>query len=114
MAVPTFDYGTAHLYGIGGTVTNATVQDFSLDDDFANRDKTEDENGNVVERRMDDETFTGKITIKILSTYSLPAVGTQLTYQAVIYEITKVGRVEKNKGFRMVTLDILTSEYVTL
>jgi len=108
------DNGTAHLFGIAGTVSNATVQDFQLDDEFANKTTTENESGNVIERRNDDITKTGSITIKIRSGYSIPAVGTNLTYNSVLYEITKVGRVEKNKDFRLVTLGIMTSEFVTL
>lgn len=108
------DYGTAHLYGVAGTVSNATVQDFSLDDELANKGTTEDESGNVIERRSDDATKTGSITIKIRSTYTLPAAGDIITYDSVKYEITKVGRAEKNKDFRMVTLAIITSAGVTL
>jgi hypothetical protein len=108
------DYGTAHLYGISGTISNATVQDFSLDEELANKDNTEDENGNVIERRSDDNTKTGSITIKIRSTYTIPAAGDLIVYETVTYEITKVGRQQKNKGFRMITLSIITSQYVAL
>lgn len=108
------DYGTAHLYGIAGTISNASVQDFSLDEELANKATTEDENGNVIERRSDDNTKTGSITIKIRSLYTIPSAGDILTYDSVKYEITKVGRVQKNKDFRLVTLSIVTSEGVTL
>lgn len=108
------DFGTVHLYGVAGTISNASVQDFQLDDELANKGTTEDESGNVVERRSDDITKTGSITIKYRSGYSIPAVGSTITYNSVVYEITKVGRVEKNKDFRIVTLSIITSEFVTL
>lgn len=106
--------GTAHLFGISGTVSNATVLDFSQDDEFANKTTTENETGNVIERRSDDITKTASITLKIRSGYSIPAVGTNLTYDAVVYEITKVGRVQKNKEHRTVQLSLITSEFVTL
>ena len=108
------DYGTAHLYGVAGTISNATVQDFSLDDVFANKGTTENESGNVIERRSDDETWTGKLTLKIQSAYTIPAPGTLLTWLTIVYEITKVAQVQKNKGFRMVTLDFITSANVAL
>jgi hypothetical protein len=108
------DYGTVHLYGVAGTVANASVQDFSVDEELANKGTTEDEIGNVIERRSDDNTKTGSITIKIRALYAPPAAGDILTYNGVKYEVTKVGRVEKNKDFRMITLAILTNEYVTL
>lgn len=106
--------GTAHLFGISGTVSNATVLEFSLDDEFANKAQTENESGNVIERRSDDITKTGSITIKIRSGYSIPTVGSNLSYDSVAYEITKVGRAQKNKDFRTVTLGIITSEFVSL
>jgi len=108
------DYGTAHLYGITGTVASASVQDFSLDEELANKATTEDETGNVIERRSDDITKTGSITIKIRTAYTVPAAGDILTYNSVKYEITKVGRAEKNKDFRMITLSLVTSEFITL
>lgn len=108
------DNGTAHLWGVSGTVSNASVQDFSIDDEFANKATTENESGNVIERRSDDITKTGSITLKIRSGYSIPAVGTNINYDSVVYEITKIGRVQKNKDFRLVTLGIMTSEFVTL
>lgn len=112
--MPAVVNGTAHLFGISGTITNASVQDFSLDEEFANKSQTEDETGNVIERRSDDITKTGSITLKIRSGYSIPTVGTNVTYDGTVYEITKVGRVQKHKDFRMVTLSIITSANVTL
>jgi len=106
--------GTAHLFGISGTVSNATVTDFSLDDEMANKSQVENESGNVITRRSDDITKTGSITIIIRSAYTIPAVGTNATYDSVVYEITKVGKVQKNKEHRTVTLGIITSEFVAL
>jgi hypothetical protein len=112
--MPAVVNGTAHLFGISGTISNATVLDFSQDDEFANKATTEDESGNVIERRSDDITKTATITIKIQSGYSIPAVGTDLTYDSVVYEITKVGRRQKNKEHRTVELSLITSEFVSL
>ncbi len=106
--------GTAHLFGIAGTVSTATVLDFSLDSEMANVSTTENESGNVIERRGDDITKTGTITIKYQSGYSIPATWTQITYDSIIYLITKVGQIQKNKEHRQVQLSIMTSEAVTL
>ncbi len=108
------DYGTVHVWGVAGTVTTASVQDFSLDDELGNKATTENESGNVVERRGDDITKTGSITLKYQSGYTILAVGAVITFNSVKYEITKVGRAEKNKEFRMVTYSIITSEFITL
>lgn len=108
------DNGVAYLWGIEGTVSNAAVQSFSSSIEFANKGQTEDEVGNVVERRSDDRTTTATITLKFRSGYTVPSVGTNLTYNSIVYEITKVGKETKNKDFRMLTLDLITSEFVTL
>ena len=108
------DNGTAHLFGIEGSIINATVQDFSVDFEFANKTTTENEQGNVIERRSDDRTSKATITLKYKSTYNVPAIGTNLTYDNVVYEIDKVTKATKNKDFRMLTLSLITSEGVTL
>jgi len=108
------DFGTAHLHGISGTVANATVVDFKIDEELGNRDETHNESGNVIERRSDDSTKTGSITLRIRTTYTIPAAGDVITYETVKYEVTKVGRSQTQRGFRTVELAILTSEFVTL
>lgn len=109
--------GTAHVHGIVagvGAITNATVLSFNLDADPVNRNTTVNEIGNVIERRYDDITKTGSITLKIRSAYTVAAAATQITYDSVIYLIEKVGRAETSGDFVVITYDIITSEYITL
>lgn len=109
--------GTAHVWGIAagvGAVTNATVLSFSMDDEPANKGVTVNEIGNVIEKRYDDLTKKGSITLKIRSGYTVAAAATQLTFNSVIYIITKVGRAEQSGDFVVITYDIETSEYITL
>lgn len=108
MAAKTF--GTAHLYGIAGTIANATVLSFSLGKGHGVEDSTVDENGIEIERRYDDVQEEGSITIRMQAAYTEPAVGTTVAYNAVTYEITKVDRSEESKGFRTLTLSIKKSE----
>lgn len=105
--------GTAHLYGISGTITNATVQDFKEKFQNQNEDSTIDESGNEIERRYDDLAQEATITIKIRSGYDIPDPGTTLTYESVVYDVTSVERVQQAKGFRMVTLNLKKTEYIT-
>jgi hypothetical protein len=109
--------GTAHVFGIQagvGAVTDATVLSFSLDEEHANQATTVNEIGNKIEDRRDDNTKTGSITLKIRSGYTVAAAATQITYDSVIYLITKVGKAEQAGDFVVITYDILTSEYITL
>ncbi len=112
--------GTAHIYGIVagvGGITNATVLSFSLDEEHANKAETVNEEGNVIERRYDDLTKTGSITLKIRAGYTVAAAASTITYPTsggVKYVIEKVGRSEQAGDFVIVTYDIKTSANVTL
>jgi len=109
--------GTAHVWGIAaGTsaITNATVLSFSLDEEAVNTGTTVNEIGNVIERRYDDITKTGSITLKIRSGYTVAAAATQITYNSILYIVEKVARAEQSGDFVVITYDIKTSEYVTL
>lgn len=109
--------GTAHIFGIVAgvaAVTNATVLSFSLDSEHANKASTVNEIGNLIEERYDDLTKTGSITLKIRTDYVVATAASQITYNSVIYVITKVGRAEQAGDFVVITYDIKTSEYITL
>lgn len=106
--------GTAHLYGISGTVSNATVMAFNANDDTRQNATTEDESGVVVERRYDDKTTEATMTIRQRSTYTKPVVGSVITYDSVKYIVEKVGQSQTNKGYRETQLSLITSEGITL
>lgn len=106
--------GTAHLYGIAGTQSNATVLNFREKLNTANNATTENESGNIIERRYDDITKEASITLRQRTSWTAPAVGDQLTYNSVIYIVVDVEKSETNKGFRESTLNLITSEGITL
>jgi hypothetical protein len=101
--------GTAHLYGVSGTVTNATVLSFSQRTFAANTAQTEDESGNVIERRYDDTTNEATITIRLRTAYTPPTIGSTITYSTVTYEVVDIERSEQNKGFREMTINLIKS-----
>lgn len=111
MAVDQF--GTAHLWGIAGTVASCTVTGFSTTETRQNEGKTVDESGNEVEHRLDDTIVEGEITLKIQAAYTLPAAGDAITYDSVTYLISSVGRAEQAQDFRIITLSIRTAEFIT-
>ena len=107
------DHGTAHLYGVSGTITNATVISTSFEHERVNAATTEDESGNQIERRYDDTHDRGSITLRIQSAYTIPTAGATITYDSLEYEITSVSEPQEQKGFREITVNVLKSEFIT-
>ena len=108
------NYGTVHLHGIDDSVLNATISAESFEDTCANVATVEDESGNVIERRMDDVTTTGTVTLIIRASYTIPAPGTTFPLGGTTYIITGVGRNKTARGFRIVEVKIITSENITV
>lgn len=105
--------GTAHLYGISGTIANATVLSVNFKDAHKLEDATTDENGVEIERRYDDVQTEGTITIRIRSGYTVPTIGSNITYDAATYEITGIDRAQEAKGFRTVVINVKKSAGIT-
>jgi len=106
-------FGTAHLFGISGTIANATVQSFSNSESFALAEETKDEDGVTIERHYNDTTDEASISIKIQAAYTVPSVGDTLTYDSLTYEITNVNESQENQGFRSIELSLKKSEGIT-
>ena len=111
MAVKT--KGTAHLYWIAGTVSNATVLSFTSRKSHLAEDETTDESGHQIERRYDDEMEEVTVTLRMQAAYSVPGYGTNLTYDSVTYEIVSVDKNEEAKGFRTLTITAKKSEFIS-
>lgn len=105
--------GTAHLYGVAGTRSNATVLSFRNKTSCANTAQTEDEDGNVIERRYDDITDEATMTIRLRSGHTAPTVGSTITYNSVTYEVVDFEASEQQKGFREMTINLKKSEDVS-
>lgn len=105
------NFGTVHVYGIGGTVASATVQSFSKNENHALEDETIDESGHVIEVLLDDVRVEATITLRIQSIYSESAIGGTLAYDGTTYIIISKGRSEENKGFTTVEYNLRTYEY---
>lgn len=112
MAAKTF--GVAHLYGVSGRITNATVLSFTNDETHLQEDTTIDEDGRKIEDRFDDVANEATIVIRMRAAYTKPAIGTILVYDTVSYIITSISRAEEVKGYRTLTIKIRNSEYVDL
>lgn len=105
--------GTAHLYGVSGTVTNATVLSFRDKESCKNTAETMDENGNEIERRYDDLHTDATLTVRIRASYTRPTPGATLVYDGVTYEVVDTEKNTVQKGFRELTLNVKKSEGIT-
>lgn len=107
------DYGTIHLFGISGTIADATITDSSFEDVCANVASVLDEVGNKIQNRGDDLTTTGTVTLIIREDYDIPDPFTTFqNWDALYYLITRVGRKFNNRGFNIVELSIEKSEHI--
>ncbi len=107
-------YGTAHLFGIGFTYTGCTITGASFEQVCALMAQVEDESGIVIERRYDDITNTGKMTVIQRSAFTMPEAGNVITADAIKWEVLSVGRTLENKGFRIVEVSLKNSAGITL
>ena len=111
--MPAVTKGTVYLFGVNGTITNARVQSFSDNSSFGNSTEVKDADGNVVSRRYDDKKNDVSLDLIIDASYSVPVIGTELTYDGATYEITAVGKSESNTEHRKVSITAMKSEYIT-
>jgi hypothetical protein len=105
--------GTAHVFGVSGSITNATVVSTSLTDQHLNQGTVVDEQGNQIERRYDDLSEQGTITLRYQAGYTIPTPGGVVSWNngggATTYEITEVGKEQESQGFRQVSLSVINS-----
>lgn len=106
-------YGTAHLYGISGSIANATVTAFKLTEKHLNQDHVEDEAGHEIERRYDDLGHDADITLRIRSAYTIPVAASTLVYETATYEVVEVGQSQVGRGYRTLDLKLKNSANIT-
>jgi hypothetical protein len=105
-------FGTAHLFGIAGSIADATVLSFSDASSFALADETKNESGVTIERHYNDRQNDVSITIKQQAAYVQPSIGDTLAYNSITYEIVASSASEENQGFRVFELTMKKSEGV--
>lgn len=109
--------GTAHVYGISGTVSNITVQSYTISRSFERDDKVEDASGLTITHRLDGRT--NEISIEgVLQSNSfsvaigdrLQFVGNEITFDGVVTRLEDRGQ---NKGFSLISLTAVSYEGIT-
>ena len=107
-------HGTAFLFGVSGTITDAAVQSFQIKDEHQNNTEVMDEDGNEISNRHDDLATEGTIVLKHESGFTPNAAETVITYETIKYRVTSVDKNQTNGDHREITYSIKTTENVTL
>lgn len=112
--------GTAHFFGIGGTLTNATILSINSKHDFQLKETTENESGVTVETRKDNRIKTLSVTMRLKSGYTFPAIGLTIAIAGLEdttfngnYEIDSKGQVYQNNQHLEQTLELIQHEGIT-
>ena len=110
--------GTAHVYGIvSGTVSNLTVQSYTISRSFERDDRVQDASGLTITHRLDGRT--NEISIEgVLQSNSfsiaigdrLQFTGNEITFDGVITRLEDRGQ---NQGFSLVSLTAVSYEGIT-
>ena len=107
-------HGTAYLFGVSGTITDAAVQSFQLKDEHQLNATVMDEDGIEVSNRHDDIVNEGTITLKHESGYTPLTPEAIITYETIKYRVTSVDKNQVNNDHREITYGIKTTSGVTL
>ncbi|CAB4162373.1 hypothetical protein UFOVP779_34 [uncultured Caudovirales phage] len=109
----TITKGTAHIYGISGSVTGLTIQSYSVGKSFANADEVTDKNGVVIAVRYSDERTSLTVEGLVPSTYTA-SIGDNLTFTgnglAFSGHITAITESGEAKGFMRISVTAVDYE----
>ena len=109
--------GTAHVYGISGTVSNITVQSYTVNRSFENDDKVAGEHGRTITHRVDGRT--NEISLEgVLQSNSfslaigdrLQFTGNEITFDGLVTRIEDRGQA---KGFSLISISAVSYEDIT-
>jgi len=112
--MPERTYGIAHLYGISGSYDNATVSSYSEDRSHLIDDTVVDENGRVIEDRLDDEMKDISIGIILRATTTIPEIGTIIAYDGQNMILKSASLPQEAQGRRTMDLKCTIYENITL
>lgn len=114
--------GTAHLFGIGGTIiSNATITAFNPTEQFNLNEETHDD-GLTVETRRDDRLKEASVTLRFQSGATLPDIGDVVTVASMEgplaswngnYEVTQRGASATQRTHIEIELNLSQYEGIT-
>ena len=105
--------GTAHIYGINGSVTGLTVQSYTVGKSWANADEVTNSSGVVIGVRYSDERTSLSVEGLVPTTYS-GTIGSDLSFTgngiAFSGHITAIEERGEAKGFMRVSITAVDFE----
>ena len=105
--------GTAHIYGINGTVTGLTVQSYTVGKSWANADEVTNSQGVVIGVRYSDERTSLTVEGLVPTSYS-GTIGSDLTFTgngiAFSGHITAIEERGEAKGFMRISITAVDYE----
>lgn len=109
--------GTAHVYGITGTVSNITVQSYTVNRSFELDDKVAGEHGRTITHRLDGRTNEISIEGVLQSASFSVGIGDRLQFAGneIAFDglVTRVEDRGQNKGFSLISLTAVSFEDIT-
>ena len=109
--------GTAHVYGITGTVSNITVQSYTVSRSFELDDKVAGEHGRTITHRVDGRTNEISIEGVLQSSSFSVAIGDRLQFAGneIAFDgmVTRIEDRGQAKGFSLISLTAVSYEDIT-
>jgi hypothetical protein len=109
--------GTAHIYGIAGTVTGLTVQSYTVSTSWANADEVVNSVGEVIAVRYSDKRVNLTVEGLVPSSYSA-AIGDALSFtgNGVAFTAGHITQIEERgeaKGFMRISVTAVDFENIS-
>lgn len=106
--------GTAHIYGINGTVTGLTVQSYTVSTSWANADEVVNSVGEVIAVRYSDKRVNLTVEGLVPTSYA-GAIGDNLTFtgNGVAFTLGHITQIEERgeaKGFMRISVTAVDFE----
>jgi hypothetical protein len=108
--------GTAHIYGINGTVTGLTVQSYTVSSSWANADEVTNSVGEVIAVRYSDKRTNLTVEGLVPTSYGA-AIGDALTFtgNGIAFtggHITQIEERGEAKGFMRISVTAVDFENI--
>ena len=109
--------GILHVYGIDGTVSNITVQSYTISRSFELDDKVAGEHGRTITHRLDGRTNELSIEGVLVSSSFSISIGDSLSFAgneiAFAGHITNIQDRGQSKGFTLISITAVQFEDIT-
>lgn len=110
--MPAVTFGTAYLFGVNATIASCVVISDTLNKSKALTASVQNETGQIVHERDDDNLETRTLVLRIQSGYTVPTPSNTLSYRSSTWKINSVDDAQSNTDFEQVTVTVQKREYL--